>query len=67
MESKLQLLPRSGLEQLIFLSLFLMFGCAGSSLLQGLFFSCGEQGLLFIAVQVRGRLTWGLLVAEHRF
>ena len=26
------------------------FGCAGSSLLQGLFSSCGERGLLFIEV-----------------
>ena len=31
----------------------------GSSLLHGLFSSCGQQGLLFIAV-------CGLLVAEHR-
>ena len=31
-----------------FLSFF--FGCAGSSLLQGLFPSCGEPGLLLVAV-----------------
>ena len=27
-----------------------LFGCAGSSLLQGLFSSCSEQGLLFLEV-----------------
>ena len=32
-----------------------IFGCAGASLLQGLFSSCGEQGLLFIEV-------YGLLI-----
>jgi len=34
-----------------FLQFYLfIFGCAGSSLLCELFCSCGEQGLLFIAV-----------------
>ena len=28
----------------------IIFGCAGSLLLQGLFSSCGEWGLLFVAV-----------------
>ena len=41
------------------------FGCAGSSLLQGLFSSCGERGLLFI--EVLGLLVAvASLVAEHR-
>ena len=39
----------------LFMCLFI-FGCVGSSLLRGLFSSCGEQGLLFIVVH-------GLLIA----
>ena len=41
-----------------------IFDCVGSSLLHGLFSSCGEQGLIFIAV---GRLLIAVafLVAEH--
>ena len=30
--------------------IYFIFGCAGSLLLRGFFFSCGEQGLLFVAV-----------------
>ena len=33
-----------------FFFLFFLFGCVGSSSLAGLFSSCGEQGLLFVAV-----------------
>ena len=47
----------------LFIYLF-TFGCVGSSLLRGAFYSCGEQGLLFIAVH--GLLiTVASLVAEH--
>ena len=44
-----------------------MYVCVGSSLLcAGFFSSCGEQGLLFVAVH--GLLTAvASLVAEHRF
>ena len=40
-------------------------GSAGSSLLRGLCFSCGEQGLLFVAV-LRPLLVVASLVWEHR-
>ena len=44
--------------------LFICFGCAGSSLLCGLFSRCDKRGLLFIAA--RGLLTAVvLLVAEY--
>ena len=47
-----------------FIVLFIYFGCAGSSLLCGLFCLCDEQGLPFTAVH---RLLMGVasLVAEH--
>ena len=49
----------------LFIYLFI-FGCVGSLLLRvGLFISCGERGLLFVAV--RGLLiVVATLVAEHR-
>ena len=40
-------------------------GSAGSSLLRGLCFSCGEQGLLFVAV-LRPLRVVASLVWEHR-
>ena len=46
-----------------FLYLEFIFGCARSSLLRGLCFSCGDWGLLFIAVH--GLLMVASLVAEH--
>ena len=39
---------------------FFSFGCNGSSLLHGLFSSCGERGLLFFA-------THRLLIVEASF
>ena len=46
------------LEFYLFVYLFI-FGCAGSSLLCGLFPSCGKQGLLLVAVP---RLSWQWLL-----
>ena len=47
-----------------FICLFFIFGCVGSLLLCVGFSSCGERGLLFVAV--RGRLiVVASLVAEH--
>ena len=47
---------------IIFMYLFIV-GSAGSSLLRGLCFSCGERGLLFVAVLgpllVVASLVWG--------
>ena len=40
-----------------------IFGCIGSSLLQAAFSSCGEWGLLLVAV--RGFIAVASLVAEH--
>ena len=51
--------------KLTVLFIYLFIGCAGSSLLCGLFSSWGEWGPLFIAV--RGHLNLvASLVAEHR-
>ena len=51
------------LKKLFYFILFYFFGCVGSSLLWA-FSSCGEQGLLFIAVH--GLLIEVTsLVAEH--
>ena len=52
--------------ELFFLNKFYLFifGCVGSSLLRGLFSSCGERGLLFL--EVHGLLiVVASLVAEH--
>ena len=47
-----------------FIYLLFIFGCIGSSLLHAAFSSCGERGLLFVAV--RGLLiAVASLVAEH--
>ena len=46
-------LPHQGSPLLLFIIILkiilFILGCAGSSLLHGLFSSCGEQGLLFVA------------------
>ena len=34
----------------LFIFIYVIFGCVGSSLLRGLFSSCSKRGLLFIAV-----------------
>ena len=48
----------------LFILFILIFGCVGSLLLRGAFSSCGEQGLLFVAV--RGLLiAVASLVVEH--
>ena len=39
------------IELTLNLWVFFFFGCSGSSLLWGLFSSCGEQGLVFVAVR----------------
>ena len=44
----------------------LISGCAGSSLLHRLFSSCGEQGLLSVAVGRRLLIGVASLVVEHR-
>ena len=52
-------------EELNFLKILFIFGCAGSLLLQGLFSSCSDRGYSLFAV--RGFLTEvASLVAEHR-
>ena len=49
---------------LTFFFYLFIFGCVGSSLLRAAFSSCGERGLLFVAV--RGLLiAVASLVAEH--
>ena len=48
----------------IFIHLFI-FGCAGSSLLHGLFSSCNEQGLLFSYSAQASRLLWWLLLLRR--
>ena len=49
----------------IYLFIFIIFGCVGSSLLPVGFSSCREQGLHFVAV--RGLLiAVASLVSEHR-
>ena len=54
------------LNKFIYLFIYFIFGCVGSSLLCAGFFSgCSEQGLLFVAVH--GLLiAVASLVAEHR-
>ena len=48
----------------IYLFIYFIFGCVGSSLLHVAFSSCGEQGLLFI--EVHGLLIAVVsLVVEH--
>ena len=68
-----------GIKKIFFLNLFI-FGYAGSSLLCGLFSSCGEGGLLFVAVhgfliavaslvwssRARGLQSFRLPSLEHR-
>ena len=49
---------------ILFIYLFI-FGCAGSSLLQGLFFSCGERGLLSSRGVQASRCS-GFSRVEHR-
>ena len=46
------------------LVLFFFFDSVGSSLLRGLFSSCGERGLLFVVVH-RLLIAVASLVAEH--
>jgi len=46
--------------------IYFIYSCAGSLLLLGLFSSCGEWGLLFVAV-LRLLTVVASLVAEHRF
>ena len=48
----------------IYLFVYLIFGCVGSSLLHAGFSSSGEQGLLFIVVCGRP-IVVASLVAEH--
>ena len=48
-----------------FMYSFLVFGYAGSSLLRGLFSSCGKPELLFIAVH-RLLIVMASVVADHR-
>ena len=56
------------LQHLLFIDFFLkisfIFGCVGSLLLHAGISSCGEQGLLFVAVH-RLLLAVASLVAEH--
>ena len=49
---------------ILFIYLFI-FGCAGPSLLCGVFCSCSERALLFVAVP-RILLKGASLVVEHR-
>ena len=61
------LLESANIGEILFcfvLLLFYLFGCAGSSLLHGLFSSCGEQELL--SVTVHGLMVVASLVAKHR-
>ena len=57
------MLPIWGTVPFIFINYLFIFGCARSSLLQGLFSSHGEQGLLFVAEH--GLLIAVALVTEH--
>ena len=54
------------MKQGLFKNLYLLiFVCAGSSLLHGLFSSCGEWGLVVVVVH-RLLIAVASLVAEHR-
>ena len=60
---------RKGMKDILFfnfyLFIYLFFGCIGSSLLRvGFLSSCGERGLLFVAVR-RLLIEVASLIAEH--
>ena len=74
--SYLRILVRSSLRSLyFFICNFIYFGCAGSSLLQGLLSGCGEQRLLCSCgvtashcggCRAWGLCSWGSWALEHR-